>query len=84
MPTILEIKEPHMKYCQEKDTHCSCPTCLDFKTCPHACKVCTIDENHIKDLVCHSRPYHKYRKTNKTALIHRPPTKPNETHYPDI
>ena len=27
MPTLKEIKSPHMKYCQRHDIHCSCITC---------------------------------------------------------
>jgi len=33
MPTITEVKDPRMKYCQSREKHCVCLKCAKFKKC---------------------------------------------------
>ena len=65
MPTPIEITHKYVKYCKEREIHCLCPTCIEFKTdeCP-SCHECDQDEvNEAADLKTFSSCYRMNAET---------------------
>lgn len=47
MPTPIEIKEPRLTYCKDREEHCLCPKCKQFDKCHHSCDHCQTAEKII-------------------------------------
>lgn len=83
MPTVTEIKNPDLGYCNEKDEHCMCIKCHMSEACWHSCFNCKEATGYLEKLNVDYYWEEEWKKIKEKLAVTSSPVRTCSKHIKD-